>query len=46
MSPHHSEQMSQRSQVFGVKSKVLCVSVSQSVTRSPIELVWTAKHEN
>ena len=51
MSPHHSDQMSQRSQVSRValcmsKVKVLSVSqsVSQSVTRSPIELFWTAKN--
>ena len=48
--PHHSDQMSERSQVSRV---ALCISiskvpsasqsVSQSVTRSPIELFWTAK---
>ena len=45
MSPHHSDQMSQRSQVSGV-TLLLCFSkgpslsqwVSESVTRSPIEL--------
>ena len=51
MSPHHSDQMSQRSQVSWValcmsKVKVPSVSqfVSESVTRSPIELLWTAKN--
>ena len=48
--PHHSDQMSQRSQVSWVAlwmsiSKVLWVSqsVSELVTRSPFELFWTAK---
>ena len=52
MFPHHSDKMSQRSQVSRValcmsKVKVLSVSqwVTQSVTRSPIELFWTAKKE-
>ena len=54
MFSHHSDQMSQRSQVSRV---ALCMSkvkvpfnsqwvsewVSESVTRSPIELFWTAK---
>ena len=47
MSPHHSDQMSQRSQVSRVAlcmSKVKVLSVSESVTRSPIELFWTAKN--
>ena len=48
MSPHHSDQMSQRSQVSRValflsSSKVLSESVSGS--RSPIELFWRAKTE-
>ena len=50
-SPHHSDQMSQRSQVSRValcmsKVKVPWVSewVSEWVTRSPIELFWTAKN--
>ena len=48
MSPHHSDQMSQGSQVSWV---ALCMSiskvpwVSESVTRSPIELFWTAKND-
>ena len=46
MSPHHSDQMSQRSQVSGV---ALCTSkvpgLTQWVTRSPIELLWTAKNQ-
>ena len=52
MSPHHSDQMSQRSQVSRV---ALCMSkvkvthsvsdwVSESVTRSPIEPFWTAEN--
>ena len=52
MSPHHSNQMSQRSQISWVAlfmsiSKVPSVSesVSESVTRSPIELFWTAKND-
>merc|ERR1711989_177494 len=43
MSPHHSDQMSQRSQVSKVAlcmSKVKVASASQLVTRSPIELFW------
>ena len=47
MSPHHSDQMSQRSQVSRVAlcmSKVKVLSVSESVTRSPIELFWTANN--
>ena len=51
MSPCHSDQMSQRSQVSRVAlcmSKVKVASVSESVsewvTRSPIELFWTAKN--
>jgi len=51
MSLHHSNQMSQRSQVSWVAlcisiSKVPWVSdsVSEWVTRSPIELFWTAKN--
>ena len=48
MSPHHSDQMSQRSQVSRVtEMKVASVSqsVSQSVSdNSPIELFWTAKN--
>ena len=46
MSPHHSDQMSQRSQVSRATlcmSKVKVLWVSESVTRSPIELFWTAK---
>ena len=48
MSPHHSDQMSQRSQVSRValflsSSKVLSQWLNQWVTRSPIELFWTAK---
>ena len=57
MSPHHSDQMSQRSLISSLESRVaLCMSkvkvpsvsesVSQSVTRSPIELFWTAKNNN
>ena len=50
MSPHHSDQMSQRSQVSRVAlwmtiSKVLSDWVTESVTRSPIELFWTAKKD-
>ena len=48
MSPHHSDQMSQRSQVSRVAlcmSKVKVPLVSESVTRSPIELFWTAKQK-
>ena len=47
MSPHHSDQMSQRSQVSRVAlcmSKVKVLWVSECVTRSPIELFWTAKN--
>ena len=51
MSSHHSEQMSQRSQVSRMASRIaFCMSiskvlsVSQWVTRSPIELFWTAKN--
>ena len=49
MSPHHSDQMSGRSEVNWIVfcmtfSKVLSQSVSESVTRSPIELLWTAKN--
>ena len=49
MSPHHSDQMSGKSEVNWIvfcitNSKVLSQSVSQSVTRSPIELFWTAKN--
>ena len=47
MSPHRSDQMSQWSQVSRI---ALCMakvkvteSVSELVTRSPIELFWTAK---
>ena len=51
MSPHHTDQMSQCSQVSGIalcvaKVKVtqwLSDSVTEWVTRSPIELFWTAK---
>ena len=48
MSPHHTDQMYQWSQVSRIApcmSKVKVPSVSQcseSVTRSPIELFWTA----
>ena len=53
MSPHHTDQMSQWSQVFRI---ALCITkvkvtdwvsdwVSEWVTRSPIELFWTAKKE-
>ena len=53
MSPHHPDQMSQGWQVSGV-TLLLCFSkgrslsewVSESVTRSPIELLWTAKKGN
>ena len=49
MSSHHSDQMSQWSQVSRIAlcmSKVkVSESVSQWVTRSPIELFWTAKNK-
>ena len=47
MSSHHSDQMSQRSKVYRVAlcmSKSKGHSLSDSVTRSPIELFWTAKN--
>ena len=52
MSPHHTDQMSQWSQVSRIalcmaKVKVsdsVSESVSELVTRSPIELFWTAKN--
>ena len=47
MFPHHSDQMSQRSQVSRVtqNESSLCQSVSQSVSdNSPIELFWTAEN--
>ena len=46
MSPHHSDQISQSSQVSRVAlcmSKVKVLSGSELVTRSPIEQFWTAK---
>ena len=52
MSPHHSDQLSEMSKVNKIAfcmsiSKVLSVSelVSELVTRSPIELFWTAKKD-
>ena len=45
MFSHHSDQMSQRSQVSWVALFMSIIKVlSQSVTRSPIELFWTAKN--
>ena len=52
MSPHHSDQMSGRSEdnyigfFYMSICKVLSQWVSESVTRSPIELFWTAKKIN
>ena len=41
--PRHSDQMSQRSQVCRAALYVISKStLSESVTRSPIELFWTA----
>ena len=49
--PHNSDQMSQRSQVSSValfmsQVKVPGVSYSVKMTRSPIELFWTAKKQS
>ena len=45
MFPYHSDQVSQRSQVSRVfVCQVVKSSVTQWVTRSPIELFWTAKN--
>ena len=50
MSPHHSDQMSQRSQVSGSLCNVVKALIvsgarpSKGQTMSPIELFWTAKN--
>ena len=43
MSPHHSEKMAQRSQVSRIVSGN---RPTKQGTRSPIELLWTAKTSN
>ena len=43
MSPHHSDQMSQGYKLFVKIKRSVTDSVSQSVTRSPIELFYAAK---
>ena len=43
MSPHNTDQMSQWSQVSRIALCMAKVKVTQWVTRSPIELSWTAK---